>query len=76
MLDKALLRKGRLKKEYRFEKLSLKTAQKLVKTIDKNYIVEEPMSLSDIYNLKIENVTSEDVSNVGKEKRIGFGVGS
>jgi len=76
MLDKALLRKGRLKKEYHFEKLSIKTAQKLVNSFRKDYKVEEPISLSEIYNIDNENVTSEDISNVGKEKRIGFGFGS
>jgi hypothetical protein len=73
MLDKALLRKGRLKKEYHFKKLTIETAQKLVDKIDKNYKVTDPMSLSEIYNIDVENVTSSDVS---KEKRIGFGFGS
>ena len=73
MLDKALLRKGRLKKEYHFEKLTVKTSQKLVNTFRKGYDVTEPMSLSEIYNIDNENVTSEDVGNSGKEKRIGFG---
>jgi hypothetical protein len=73
MLDKALLRKGRLKKEYHFEKISVKTAQKLIDTFRKDYTVEEPMSLSEIYNIDNENVTSEEVGNTNKEKRIGFG---
>jgi ATP-dependent 26S proteasome regulatory subunit len=73
MLDKALLRKGRLKKEYHFEKLSIKTAQKLVDTFRKDYTVTEPMSLSEIYNIDCENVTSEEVADTKKEKRIGFG---
>lgn len=72
-LDKALLRKGRLKKEYHFEKLSVKTAQKLFKKINKEYKVTEPMSLSEIYNIDTENVTSKDVK---EEKRIGFGFSS
>jgi energy-coupling factor transporter ATP-binding protein EcfA2 len=73
MLDKALLRKGRLKKEYHFEKLTIETAQKLVETFRKDYEVTEPMSLSEIYNIDSENVTSEEVAGTKKEKRIGFG---
>jgi ATPase family associated with various cellular activities (AAA) len=73
MLDKALLRKGRLKKEYHFEKLTVETAQKLIDTFRKDYNVTEPMSLSEIYNIDNENVTSDEVADTKKEKRIGFG---
>jgi energy-coupling factor transporter ATP-binding protein EcfA2 len=69
-IDKALLRKGRLKAEYRFDKLSIEQAQKIVNTIKKDYKVTEPMALADIYNLDDEDfiITKELV----EEKRMGF----
>jgi hypothetical protein len=70
-LDQALLRKGRLKKEYQFDKLSVKTAQKLVKKMKLKVKVTEPMSLAEIYNAEVENVHGD----VKSEKRIiGFSV--
>lgn len=69
-VDKALLRKGRLKGEYRFDKLSIKTAQKIVDRIKPDYVVDEPMSLADIYNLNVtDNCTTKELT---EEKRMGF----
>ena len=69
-IDKALLRKGRLKGEYRFDKLSVETAQKIVDGIKPGYVVEEPMSLADIYNLNVtDNCSTKELI---EEKRMGF----
>ena len=53
-IDKALLRKGRLKVKYEFDKLDKSKAQKLLDSLNKDYIVTEPMALCDIYNIDID----------------------
>jgi len=68
-VDKALLRKGRLKGEYRFDKLTIPTAQKIMNKIKPGYEVTEEMSLADIYNVDVENCDSKDLN---QEKRMGF----
>ena len=68
-VDKALLRKGRLKGEYRFDKLTIPTAQKIMDKIKPGYEVTEEMSLADIYNIDVENCDSKDLN---QEKRMGF----
>ena len=50
LIDKALLRKGRLIAEYRFDKLSVDKSNKLLKSLNIDYKTKEPMPLSDIYN--------------------------
>jgi len=68
-VDKALLRKGRLKGEYRFDKLTIPTAQKIMDKVKPGYQVTEEMSLADIYNIDVENCDSKDLII---EKRMGF----
>ena len=66
-IDRALLRKGRLIAEHKFEKLNIENTNKLLKHIGKNYVVNEPMSLADIYNI------DSSISRVTKEERkLGF----
>lgn len=66
-IDSALLRKGRLIAEHKFDKLTIDESNKLLKYLNKNFVTEEPMTLSDIYNIDIESFKSE------KEKsKIGF----
>lgn len=68
-IDKALLRKGRLKTLYKFEALSISKSQNLLENIGiNNYNVTSPMTLADIYN------TKEPVFKVNgsQQKRIGF----
>ena len=62
-IDKALLRKGRLKLKYEFKKLSKEKAQKLLP----NENITQDMSLADIYNFKEENDFSKK-----KTTSIGF----
>ena len=70
LIDKALLRKGRLKAEYRFDKLSKERSSVLVKKLGKNLEVSEDMTLADIFN-------SDDQYSNNKEvlvkKVVGFG---
>lgn len=63
-IDPALLRKGRLKIKYKFDKLDKTKSQHLINTLGKNYTVTESMALCDIYN-------SED-NGVTVKKKIGF----
>ena len=50
LIDSALLRKGRLIAEYKFEKLGVDKTNKLLKSLSIDYKTETPMVLSDIYN--------------------------
>lgn len=61
-IDPALLRKGRLIAEHKFDKLSVDDSNKLLKSLDKDYTTSEPMSLADIYyvdetEIKVKNKT-------------------
>jgi hypothetical protein len=73
-IDKAIKRKGRTMVDYKFEKLSVEDAHKLAKALKfkKEHIeeIKEPMTLTDIYNLKDQNSFLEE--NEEEEKFIGF----
>ena len=66
-IDPALLRKGRLICEHRFDKLSIEETNILLKHLNKDIISNEGLSLADIYNIEIEMYRSAE------PKRIGFG---
>ena len=66
-IDQALLRKGRLIVEHKFEKLPIEETNKLLKHLGKTYDVKEAMSLADIYN-----VDSDEVRITKEKKSIGF----
>lgn len=74
-IDDALLRKGRLQMDYKFDLLSKEDAVSLAKSLEypEDFIEEEitaPMSLANIYNLKTKVVFTEKEK---KEKRVmGF----
>lgn len=72
-IDKALKRKGRTMVDYRFNKLNVDESKKLAKHIkvdvDK---IQDPMTLSEIYNLEDENKFYEEDEKDNK-KIIGFG---
>jgi ATP-dependent 26S proteasome regulatory subunit len=53
-IDQALLRKGRLIAEHKFENLNVEETNNLLKYLGKDQIVEEGMSLADIYNIDVE----------------------
>lgn len=66
-IDKALLRKGRLIAEHKFENLSVEDSNNLLRHLNKDYVTTEPMCLADIYNIDEELIKSED-----KTHKIGF----
>ena len=66
-IDQALLRKGRLIAEHKFEKLAVDETNKLLDHLGKNHKSNEPMSLADIYN-----VDSDEVRITKEKKSIGF----
>ena len=72
-IDDALLRKGRLLKAYKFEKLSVEKSKLLM---EKNGfspdLVTKPMTLADIYNYGDDVKGNEQAFTIPK-KRVGFG---
>jgi len=66
-IDNALLRKGRLIAEHKFQKLDVDETNKLLKYLNKDYVATESMALSDIYNIDVELIKSEN-----KQNQIGF----
>lgn len=69
LIDPALLRKGRLRSEYYFQKLTVERSQKLMDKQGHNVIIEDPMTLADIFNYE------KQYSNKKTEKKrsVGFG---
>ena len=55
-IDPALLRKGRLITQYKFDKLNIEDAQKLSDSIGFNSKISEPMTLADVYNQEREDL--------------------
>jgi SpoVK/Ycf46/Vps4 family AAA+-type ATPase len=66
-IDQALLRKGRLILEHKFEKLNINESNKLLDYLKKDYTTKEPMTLSEIYNIDEEFYKIDD-----KREKIGF----
>ena len=66
-IDSALLRKGRLIAEHKFDALPVDDANNLIKHLGKDYIATKPMTLTEIYNLEETEYKSED-----KYSPIGF----
>lgn len=64
-IDQALLRKGRLIAEHKFEKLSIEDTKKLLKSLKKEHEINEPMCLADIYNIDVEVYKSNKSSKIG-----------
>lgn len=69
LIDPALLRKGRLRLEYHFTKLSIDRSQKLMDTLGNDADVESEMTLAEIFNYEkqFSNRKSE------KKRSVGFG---
>jgi ATP-dependent 26S proteasome regulatory subunit len=66
-IDSALLRKGRLIAEHKFEALSVDDSNRLLKELGSDYVTKEPMTLTEIYNQKEEHYVTEEKRTV-----IGF----
>lgn len=69
-IDKALLRKGRLKGEHKFDKLPVEQAQKILDENKIKFTAKEPMSLAEIFNTnEPDTLTTKELV---EEKRMGF----
>ena len=64
-IDSALLRKGRLVTDYKFENLSIKKSNKLLNKIGVKEKVDKPMSLADIYYYNDTNTNKKDKPTIG-----------
>lgn len=64
-LDKAVLRKGRLKVKYEFKSLSVEKTKRLADKLGKEIPENKEMTLAEIYNIEEDN-------GVKAEKQIGF----
>ncbi len=64
-IDSALLRKGRLITDYKFENLSVEKSNKLLKKIGVKEKVDKPMSLADIYYYNDTNTNKKDKPSIG-----------
>jgi SpoVK/Ycf46/Vps4 family AAA+-type ATPase len=70
LIDPALLRKGRLRSEYKFTKLNAKKSQILMDKLGNDVKVDDAMTLADIFNYE-KQYTNEERK---KPKRVvGFG---
>ena len=67
-IDSALLRKGRLIAEHKFDALPIEDAQALIDSLGYEHKADKPMTLTEIYNLSEVEYKSEDK---GRET-IGF----
>ena len=65
-IDKALLRKGRITTNYKFEKLNVDKSNKLLEKLGKEHKTTESMTLAEIYNLEQKDNSQK------KERKIGF----
>jgi len=69
LIDKALIRAGRLQVDYKFNKLNKENSQKLINHLGLNKEVNKPMSLAEIYEGH-NQIIIDDLNN--NEKKIGF----
>ncbi|GAB2565911.1 AAA family ATPase [Spirosoma areae] len=67
LLDKALLRKGRLMVDYAFGKLAPAKANTLLANLGMDFRTDQPMTLADIFNLDEQTVSGERL-----EVKMGF----
>jgi len=66
-IDDALLRKGRLIAEHKFEKLSVENTNRLLKHLNKSYTSDIGLTLADIYNIE-----DDEIRVTSESKKIGF----
>jgi len=67
-IDKALLRKGRLIAEWKFDALSVEASNNILKSIGREPIATKPMTLTEIYNMDEEEFVIQQ-----ERPKIGFG---
>jgi hypothetical protein len=66
-IDTALLRKGRLIAEHKFDKLKVEDTNKLIKHLGMEHVAEESLTLTEIYNLQEVEYKAEET-----KRKIGF----
>ena len=66
-IDTALLRKGRLIAEHKFDKLKVDDANKLIKHLGMDHVATDDMTLTEIYNLQEVEYKAEE-----SKRKIGF----
>jgi len=59
-IDSALLRKGRLIAEHKFDALPIEDSNNLLKHLGKKHVTDKPMTLTEIYNIEEAEYKSED----------------
>ena len=64
-IDKALLRKGRLVTDYKFENLNVNKTNKLLKKLGVKEKVDKPTSLADIYHYNEANTDNKNKPTIG-----------
>jgi hypothetical protein len=64
-IDRALLRKGRLIAEHKFSNLSVEESNKLLKSLNKDYVVDKPSSLADLYNIDVDLFRAQNNEKIG-----------
>ena len=64
-IDDALLRKGRLIAEHKFEALSVENTNRLLKHLKKNHVSKVEMTLADIYNIDEEEFRAPEGKKIG-----------
>ena len=64
-IDSALLRKGRLIAEHKFEKLSIEESNILLKKLKIDYQTDKELTLTEIYNYKETHYMSEQKTKIG-----------
>lgn len=72
LIDPALLRKGRMKAEYKFNRLSVEKSQKLMDKLGHQFDVTDPMTLADIFNHE-EQYSNDDREERKAKRVVGFG---
>ena len=71
LIDPALLRRGRMKAEYKFNRLSVEKSQNLMDKLKNEFDVTEPMTLADIFNHE-EQYSNEEREERKPKKQVGF----
>ncbi|RYF70454.1 MAG: AAA family ATPase [Cytophagaceae bacterium] len=69
LLDKALLRKGRLMVDYAFGKLAAPKANALLSSLGSDFHTSDPMTLADIFNIEGQTISGERTESSSK---VGF----
>ena len=68
-IDQALLRKGRLIAEHKFQKLNVDETNKLLTHLGKDTQVDYGMVLADIYHVDVELYKTANKGNIGFNKQ-------